>query len=46
MPALTLNYFGQGALLLADPDAVRTRFHDGSLVGVAALVIMATIWRR
>jgi hypothetical protein len=25
MPALTLNYFGQGALLLENPDASRTR---------------------
>jgi len=26
MPALTLNYFGQGALLLADPKAVKNPF--------------------
>lgn len=26
MPALTLNYFGQGALLLAQPEAVKTHF--------------------
>jgi KUP system potassium uptake protein len=26
MPALTLNYFGQGALLLANPDAVKNPF--------------------
>ena len=27
MPALTLNYFGQGALLLANPDAVKNPFY-------------------
>jgi KUP system potassium uptake protein len=27
MPALVLNYFGQGALLLAQPDAVRNPFY-------------------
>ncbi len=27
MPALVLNYFGQGALLLADPDAIRNPFY-------------------
>jgi KUP system potassium uptake protein len=26
MPALTLNYFGQGALLLKNPDAVKNPF--------------------
>jgi KUP system potassium uptake protein len=26
MPALTLNYFGQGALLLAEPEAVKNPF--------------------
>jgi KUP system potassium uptake protein len=28
MPALVLNYFGQGALLLADPQAVRNPFYE------------------
>ena len=28
MPCLTLNYFGQGALLLADPDAVKNPFFN------------------
>jgi KUP system potassium uptake protein len=28
MPALTLNYFGQGALLLANPDAVANPFYS------------------
>ena len=27
MPALTLNYFGQGALLLAEPEAVKNPFY-------------------
>ncbi len=27
MPALVLNYFGQGALLLADPSAIRNPFY-------------------
>jgi KUP system potassium uptake protein len=26
MPSLTLNYFGQGALLLAEPEAVKNPF--------------------
>ena len=28
MPALLLNYFGQGAILLVDPNAVRNPFYD------------------
>lgn len=28
MPALLLNYFGQGAILLRDPNAVRNPFYD------------------
>ena len=27
MPALVLNYFGQGALLLADPAAIKNPFY-------------------
>ena len=27
MPALVLNYFGQGALMLADPAAVENPFY-------------------
>ncbi len=27
LPALMLNYFGQGALLLADPDAIKNPFY-------------------
>ena len=44
MPALVLNYFGQGALLLADPSAVRNPFYEMApqwalfpLVGLATL---------
>ena len=44
MPCLTLNYFGQGALLLAEPEAVKNPFfHMGPdwltlpLVGMAAM---------
>jgi KUP system potassium uptake protein len=44
MPALTLNYFGQGALLLKNPDAVKNPFYmmapDWALI---PLVILATV---
>ncbi len=44
MPALTLNYFGQGALLLKNPDAVKNPFFmmapDWALI---PLVILATL---
>ncbi len=43
-PALTLNYFGQGALLLARPDAVKNPFYEMApawalfpLIGLATL---------
>ncbi len=37
MPALTLNYFGQGALLLKNPAAVKNPFfHDGTRLGAGA----------
>lgn len=43
MPSLTLNYFGQGALLLARPEAVKNPFYmmapDWALI---PLVILAT----
>ena len=42
-PALTLNYFGQGALLLANPEAVKNPFFmmapDWALM---PLVVLAT----
>ncbi|MEO9102609.1 MAG: potassium transporter Kup, partial [Burkholderiaceae bacterium] len=44
MPALTLNYFGQGALLLAQPDAVKNPFF--MMVpqwAVIPMVVLATI---
>ena len=44
MPALTLNYFGQGALLLADPDAVKNPFFMMAPAwALLPLVIMATM---
>lgn len=36
MPALTLNYFGQGALLLANPEAVKNPFFMMAQAGAAA----------
>ena len=46
-PALTLNYFGQGALLLADPQAVRNPFYlmapGWALVPLILLATMATV---
>jgi KUP system potassium uptake protein len=44
MPALALNYFGQGALLLADPSAIANPFYR--LVpawGVIPLLVIATL---
>jgi KUP system potassium uptake protein len=47
MPALTLNYFGQGALLLDNPEAVKNPFFmmapDWALVPLVALATMATV---
>ena len=47
MPALTLNYFGQGALLLADPEAVKNPFFnmapDWALLPLVGLATMATV---
>ncbi|MEJ5992014.1 potassium transporter Kup [Ramlibacter sp. PS3R-8] len=47
MPALTLNYFGQGALLLARPEAVKNPFYmmapDWALVPLVVLATMATV---
>jgi KUP system potassium uptake protein len=47
MPALTLNYFGQGALLLANPEAVKNPFYmmapDWALIPLVALATMATV---
>jgi KUP system potassium uptake protein len=47
MPALTLNYFGQGALLLENPEAVKNPFFlmapDWALVPLVVLATMATV---
>ncbi len=47
MPALTLNYFGQGALLLSEPEAVKNPFFmmtpDWALLPVVGLATMATV---
>jgi KUP system potassium uptake protein len=47
MPALTLNYFGQGALLLAQPEAVKNPFYmmapDWALLPLVVLATMATV---
>ena len=47
MPALTLNYFGQGALLLQDPSAVKNPFFmmapDWALLPLVGLATMATV---
>lgn len=46
-PALTLNYFGQGALLLANPDAVSNPFYflapSWALYPLVVLATVATI---
>ncbi len=47
MPALTLNYFGQGALLLNNPQAVKNPFYmmapDWALVPLIVLATMAAV---
>jgi KUP system potassium uptake protein len=47
MPCLTLNYFGQGALLLQNPEAVKNPFFlmapDWLLVPLVGLATMATV---
>jgi KUP system potassium uptake protein len=47
MPALTLNYFGQGALLLEHPEAVKNPFFlmapDWALVPLVLLATLATV---
>jgi KUP system potassium uptake protein len=47
MPALTLNYFGQGALLLERPEAVKNPFFmmapDWALVPLVVLATAATV---
>jgi KUP system potassium uptake protein len=47
MPCLTLNYFGQGALLLEDPSAVKNPFFNMApewlLLPLVGLATMATV---
>ncbi|PQA79460.1 potassium transporter Kup [Rhodoferax sp. TS-BS-61-7] len=47
MPALVINYFGQGALLLANPAAVKNPFFmmapDWALLPLVGLATMATV---
>ena len=47
MPSLTLNYFGQGALLLRDPSAVKNPFYmmapEWAVVPLVVLATMATV---
>jgi KUP system potassium uptake protein len=47
MPALTLNYFGQGALLLARPEAVKNPFFmmapDWATLPLVVLATIATV---
>jgi len=47
MPSLTLNYFGQGALLLAQPEAVKNPFYmmapDWALLPLVLLATLATV---
>ncbi len=47
MPALTLNYFGQGALLLAEPEAVKNPFFhlapDWFTLPLVGMATMATV---
>ena len=46
-PALTLNYFGQGALLLGNPDAIENPFYllapDWAVLPLVVLATMATV---
>ncbi|MFZ4287106.1 potassium transporter Kup [Variovorax sp. HJSM1_2] len=47
MPALTMNYFGQGALLLRTPEAVKNPFYmmapDWALVPLVLLATLAAV---
>jgi KUP system potassium uptake protein len=47
LPALVLNYFGQGALILADPEAARNPFFlsapDWALYPLVGLATVATV---
>ena len=47
MPSLVLNYFGQGALLLSNPEAVKNPFYlmapDWALMPLVLLATLATV---
>jgi KUP system potassium uptake protein len=47
LPALVLNYFGQGALLLTEPEAIESPFYrlapDWALIPLVVLATMATV---
>ena len=47
MPALVLNYFGQGALLLAEPESIASPFFhlapDWALIPMVVLATLATV---
>jgi KUP system potassium uptake protein len=47
MPALVMNYFGQGALILTDPDAVKNPFYllapEWALPPLVAIATCATV---
>jgi len=44
MPALVLNYFGQGALLLAEPEAIASPFfHLAPEWALVPMVVLATV---
>ncbi|CAK9886835.1 MAG: Low affinity potassium transport system protein kup [Candidatus Erwinia impunctatus] len=47
LPALVLNYFGQGALLLKNPDAIKNPFFllapDWALIPLLILATLATV---
>ncbi len=47
LPALLLNYFGQGALILAEPDAVENPFYrlapEWAIIPMTILATMATV---
>ncbi|UCV27272.1 potassium transporter Kup [Ferribacterium limneticum] len=47
MPALVLNYFGQGALLLVEPEAIASPFYhlapDWALIPMVGLATAATV---
>ncbi|KAB0485009.1 KUP system potassium uptake protein [Pseudomonas reinekei] len=47
LPALVLNYFGQGALLLGDPEAARNPFYllapSWALIPLVGLATLATV---